>query len=200
MLEKAKIPIELLDKSRSTPLIEAWFEIVHLKQLYRQGWLNRGMDASECETVAEHSFGTALLSLMLLGRRPELDALKVLKLALLHDIGEAYVGDITPEDDISRDEKIRRESAAVEKILTKLPHGSELVGDWHEYEAQTSAEAQFVKQIDRLELALQAAVYELQGKVDAKEFRAAAAQSVTSDMLKSEFAAIDDLLACDPNR
>jgi len=194
MQEKARIPVDLLDKSKSTPLIEAWFEVVHLKQLFRQGWLKRGMDTADCETVAEHSFGAALLCVMLLDQHAELDALKVLKLALLHDIGEAYVGDITPHDDIARDEKIRRETEAVEKILAKLPNGAALVRDWHEYEAQQSPEAKFVKQIDRLELALQASVYELQGKVIAKEFRESAAKHVTSETLKLEMAALSNLL------
>lgn len=194
MIEKAKIPVELLDTSKSTPLIEAWFEIVHLKQLFRQGWLKRGMKAADCETVAEHSFGNALLCLMLLGQHPELDALKVLKLALLHDIGEAYVGDITPHDNVERADKIRMETEAVVKILGKLPNGDDLIRDWHEYEAQQTPEAQFVKQIDRLELAFQAAVYEVQGKVVAREFRESAARHVTSDVLRAELAAIDNLL------
>ncbi|MEX0943199.1 MAG: HD domain-containing protein [Pseudomonadales bacterium] len=194
MSEKAEIPVSLLDLSRSTPLIEAWFEIVHLKQLYRKGWLVRGVAAADCETVAEHTFGNALLCLLLLKQHPNLDPLRVLKLALIHDIGEAYVGDITPHDNIEPDEKVRLESEAVTKIFGKLPGGEALIADWHEYEAQETPEARFVKQIDRLELAMQASVYEHQGKVEASEFRASAARHVTSDILKAELAALNRLM------
>lgn len=193
MSEKAEMPLHLLDKSKSTPLIEAWFEIVQLKQLYRKGWLVRGMAEADCETVAEHTFGNAILCLILLDQHPELDPLRVLKLALIHDIGEAYVGDITPHDHIEPEEKIRQESAAINQIFGKLKGGDALIADWHEYEAQATPEARFVKQIDRLELALQASVYEHQGKVEASEFRASAARHVTSDILKAELAVLNSL-------
>lgn len=194
MLEKAGIPIDLLDKAKSTPLIEAWFEVVHLKQHYRQGWLKRGVDPTLCESVAEHSFGNAILCLMLLSRYPDLDALRVLKLALVHDLGEAYVGDITPHDNVDKAEKTRLETDAVEKIFRKLPGGDALIEDWHEYEAQQTAEARFVKQIDRLELAMQATVYAHQGKVDANEFLAAAEKHVSDETLGTELAALRNLV------
>ncbi|MDZ7686271.1 MAG: HD domain-containing protein [Gammaproteobacteria bacterium] len=193
MREKAEIPVNLLSDGDATPLIEAWYEIVHLKQLYRQGWILRGMAPSECETVAEHSFGNAMLCLLLLARHPELDALKVLKLALLHDLGEAYVGDITPQDRIEKADKNRLESDAVHKILAKIPGGETLIEDWLEYEHQQTEEARFVKQIDRLELAMQASVYHSQGKVDPAEFHEAARKHLTSGELISELEALMSL-------
>lgn len=186
MREKAEIPINLLEGGDVTPLIEAWYEIVHLKQLYRQGWILRGIAPELCESVAEHSFGNAMLCLLLLPRHPELDQLKVLKLALVHDLGEAYVGDITPQDDIPKAEKNRRESEAVHKILSKIPGGDALIDDWLEYEDQETPEARFVKQIDRLELAMQASVYHSQGKVNPDEFHQAAKKHMVSPELVRE--------------
>lgn len=191
MREKAEIPVKLL-QGEVTPLIEAWYEIVHLKQLYRQGWILRGIEPAYCESVAEHSYGNAMLCLMLLPRHPELDALKVLKLALVHDLGEAYVGDITPQDNVPKEEKNRLEADAVRKILEKLPGGESLIDDWLEYEHQESPEAQFVKQIDRLELAMQASVYHSQGRVDPDEFHAAASKYLVSPELISEMEALID--------
>jgi putative hydrolase of HD superfamily len=194
MAEKADIPVNLLSAGRSTALIEAWFEIVHLKQLYRRGWLQRGVSTEHCESVAEHTFGNAMLALLFLDRHPELDAYRVLRLALVHDLGEAYVGDITPADKIDSEVKKAQEAEAIEKILRKVPGGDKLIEDWQEYEAQETPEALFVKQIDRLEFAMQASVYEHQGRIDASEFFGAIEANLSSDALKEEFNTLRQLL------
>ena len=195
MEQKAHMPLALLDRSKSTALIEAWFEIVHLKQLFRQGWLKRDMSTDLCETVAEHSFGNAMLCLLLLNDHPELDGYQVLKLALIHDLGEAYVGDITPHDNVDRDDKIRMETEAVQLILGKLPGGQKLINDWLEYEQQSSPEARFVKQVDRLELAMQASVYQHQGQVDAEEFYVAADKHLDSSVMREQLRVLRTLLS-----
>lgn len=180
--EKAPMPLSLLDGSVTDPLVRTWFEVVHLKQLYRKGWRDRGIDPLRCETVAEHTFGNAVLCLLLLEGHPELNAEKVLRMALLHDLGEAYVGDITPLDNVPKDVKTAREEDALHRILGKLPGGQNLIDSWHEYEQQSSDEARFVKQIDRLELALQAAVYEHQGLIDGREFYQAVLPQLPKDL------------------
>jgi putative hydrolase of HD superfamily len=160
-----------LEGKQVLPLIEAYFEFNHLKQLYRQGWLRRGVPPERCESVAEHSFGVALLAMFLAEAHfPELEAGKVIRLALLHDFGEIYAGDITPSDGVSRAEKVRQEQAGVAQVLAKLPQGERYLALWEEYEQQRSPEARFVRQIDRLEMALQASVYEHQGLADLSEF------------------------------
>ncbi|WP_016879782.1 HD domain-containing protein, partial [Chlorogloeopsis fritschii] len=65
MHTKAPLPIALLEGKTTLPIIEAYFEFNHLKQLYRQGWLRHGIEPKYCESVAEHSFGVALLALFL---------------------------------------------------------------------------------------------------------------------------------------
>ena len=171
MKTKAPLPLEQLHGKQVLPLIKAYFEFNHLKQLYRQGWLLRGVPPERCESVADHTFGVALLAMLLAETHfPDLDAGKVLRLALLHDFGEIYAGDITPFDGIDRAEKVRREQAGVAQVLAKLPQGERYLALWEEYEGQHSPEARFVRQIDRLEMALQASVYERQGLADLSEF------------------------------
>jgi putative hydrolases of HD superfamily len=194
MLEKAAMPFGLLNLENTTPLIEVWYEIIQLKQLYRQGWIQRGIDPASCETVAEHTFGNAMLCLMLLPRHPDLDALRVLMMALVHDVGEAYVGDITPNDNIPAEVKKAREAAAIDKILGKLPHGELLIEVWQESELQETAEAQFVKQIDRLEFAMQASVYEHQGKIDGEEFYDKVAEQMKLPELQAEMVALRSII------
>ena len=181
METKAPIPVTHLTAAHISPLIEAYFEFNHLKQLYRQGWLQRGIPPSRCESVAEHTFGVALLALFIAETyAPTLDTSKVLRLALLHDFGEIYVGDLTPADGVNRAEKQQRERQAVTQVLHKLPRGATYVALWEEYERGESPEARFVRQMDRLEMVLQASVYEHQGLADLSEFFASV-QPVLTD-------------------
>src|SRR5690348_3445079 len=106
MQTKAGNPIALLKDKQTLSLIAAYYEFNQLKQLYRQGWLRRGVPALECETVAEHTFSMALLAMLIADAHfPELDLTKVLRLVLLHDLGEIYTGDIVPADRIDAQEK-----------------------------------------------------------------------------------------------
>lgn len=168
---KAPSTLVQLQGKKTLPLIEVYFEFNHLKQLYRQGWLRRGISPDRCESVAEHSFGVAVLAMFLAEAYfPELDRLKVLRMALLHDFGEIYAGDIMPSDPVSQAEKKELEAGAAHRVLGKLPNGESYIALWHEYEQQESAEAHFVKQMDRLEMVLQASVYEHQQLADLSEF------------------------------
>ena len=88
MITKADNPLDSLAGVELSAISKAYFEIAHLKHMFRQGWLKREISQSICESVAEHSFGVAMLCLLLLPQRPELDALKVIRFALIHDLGE----------------------------------------------------------------------------------------------------------------
>ena len=186
MHTKASIPVSQLSTRQVAPLIEAYFEFNHLKQLFRQGWLQRGIPHARCESVAEHTFGVAVLALFVADAHfPDLNVSKVLRLALLHDFGEIYVGDLTPADGIDRGEKWRLERHAVLQVLHKLPRGADYLALWEEYERGASPEAQFVRQIDRLEMALQASVYEHQGLADLSEFFTSVEQALAAPALQA---------------
>lgn len=126
-----------------------------LKELQRTGWINKGIE--NAETVAAHSHGVALLALLFAPQH--LDKEKCLKLALIHDIQEALVGDITPFDGVSEEEKAQREKAAVKEISQKL-HFAELEDLFAEYEENKTKEARFVRDLDRLDGVMQAKYYD----------------------------------------
>ena len=162
--------IRHLPPGTATPLLRAMYEFQHLKTLYRQGWLRAGVPRDQCESVAEHSMGVAMLSLFLADAHfPELDRTKILLLALLHDFGEIHAGDIVPGK-MSLEEKHELEKAAVERVLAKLPNGKEYLAVWEEYEACETPEARLVKQVDRLEMGIQASVYEHENFADLSDF------------------------------
>jgi putative hydrolase of HD superfamily len=181
---KAGNPVDLLDGEVSPPILRAYFELCHLKQLYRQGWLRRGVPRARCESVAEHSFAVAVLGMWLSQAYfPELDQARVLRMALLHDLGEVYAGDIIPGDGVPEDEKRRRESSAIEQVLGKLPGGVEFISLWEEFEAGQTAESRFVRQVDRLEMGLQAGVYSAQGFDGLGEFYQSAQKALSNTQL-----------------
>ena len=128
-----------------------------LKRVARAGWVRVGVPRPE--SVADHSYRVALMA-VLFGSRLGLDVEKMTRLALLHDLAEARVGDVTPVDGISSAEKHAREGAAFAEIVAGLPEGPALDDLWREYETGSSSEARIVRQLDKLEMALQALEYE----------------------------------------
>jgi putative hydrolase of HD superfamily len=185
------------DAPPRSPLLEAYLELNQLKHLYRQGWLRVGVAPERCESVAEHSFFVALLCLFLADAHfPALDRGRLLRMALLHDAAEARVGDVTPHDGVTREEKHRREREAARALLLGLPRGEEYLALWEEYEAGQTPEARLVKEVDRLEMGLQARVYALQGAAgDLSEFVASAERALSSPGLR---ALLDEAAALRP--
>jgi putative hydrolase of HD superfamily len=192
MQTKADAPVTLLRGKTTLPLIEAYFEFTQLKQLYRQGWLRRGVPRERCESVAEHIFSMAVLAMVVADTYfPQLDLLKVLRLVLLHDFGEIYAGDIIPADRLDPQEKYRRERESALQVLEKLPNGAVYITLWQEYEDGASPEARFVKQMDRLDMGLQATVYEQQGMINAGEFLASIEAALGTPELRSILEALE---------
>jgi len=53
----------LLDR-KAPPIVQLYYEFSQLKNLYRQGWLKRGVSEKDCETVAEHKLGVVFLGFL----------------------------------------------------------------------------------------------------------------------------------------
>jgi putative hydrolase of HD superfamily len=186
MEAKSENPVVYLQDKNINPIIRAYYEFNHLKGLYRQGWLKRGIPKEHCESVAEHSLGVAVLAGWLAeAHDPDLDLCKVLRMALVHDFGEIYAGDIIPGDGVPEIEKHTLERESIEKVLGHLPGGEAYIQLWEEYETGVSAEARFVRQVDRLEMALQASVYKHRGYRDMDEFFQSAGSSLEDPHLAS---------------
>jgi putative hydrolase of HD superfamily len=146
--------------------LDGLVEALGLKALPRAGWLRRGIASPE--SVAAHSWGVNFLVLALLPE--ELDLAKALAYATLHDLAEVRAGDLTPHDGVSPEEKANREAAAMAGLCARLPRGSALEGQWRAYEAQADPEARFVRQLDRVDMALQALRYHRETGLDLGEF------------------------------
>lgn len=103
------------------------------------------------ENSAEHSWHLAMAVLAFSGVANDkvIDPLKAVKMALVHDVVEIDAGDqiVYKEDP----HKLERERAAADRIFGLLPNeiGSEFRAVWEEFEAGISAEAKFVRALDR---------------------------------------------------
>lgn len=183
-----------MDEPAADAELDALVEALALKATVRAGWTRVGV--SEVESVAAHSWGVAWLVLLLLPA--ELDRERALTYALLHDLAEARIGDITPHDGVSRQDKARREAEAMRAMTPALPRGAELEATWHAYEAQEDDEARFVKQLDRLDMALQALAYARDGQARPEElvqFVDSAARKVSHSTLRAVLERIRERLA-----
>ena len=89
-----------------------------LKRTPRTGWVNHGVDKPE--SIADHMYRMSLMAMVAAKSMPELDQDRCVKLALIHDLAEAIVGDITPHDPVTKEEKRRMESDAMRKMRDML--------------------------------------------------------------------------------
>lgn len=110
---------------------------------------------------------------------PRLDLPKCIKMALIHDMAELLVGDITPVDNVPKPEKSRREAETMDYLTKNLLRnvaggvtGEEMRAIWQEYEDSKTLDSHFVHDVDKIELLLQMMEYERrgEGKVDLGEF------------------------------
>lgn len=155
-----------------------------LKKLARRGWEIRGLD--NAESVAEHSFGVAILA-MLLGIRTDRDLGRCVMMALVHDLGEAVIGDITPSDGVPASQKEKLEREAAQKIFADVDDDGLLLGLWEEYATASSQDALFIKELDKLEMAFQAYHYEKERGNKLDDFFSYAGERINSDEIGAIF-------------
>ena len=130
-----------------------------LKNVMRQGWIEKAGIAKP-ESVADHSYATSIITMVLADMDERLDAGRAIRMALLHDLAECVTGDITPGQ-MSPNEKERLEREAMDSILGRLPESlRRTYGEiWQEYMERRSPESVLVHDADHLEMTLQARRY-----------------------------------------
>ncbi|KAI5963890.1 hypothetical protein KGF57_001165 [Candida theae] len=157
----------LVPKSPSQPVnyMLAFLQIVSsLKFQKRTGWLDHSVPPLDTESISDHMYRMSIISMIAPPANVNKD--KCVKIALVHDIAESLVGDITPYAGISKAEKHRREEETIhflhEVIKPYNPaFADELVELWFDYEEIRNTEARYVKDIDKFEMISTAYEYEL---------------------------------------
>lgn len=162
----------------STRRLRTLFEhAAMLKTTRRSGWAEK-LGLESAESVADHSYVTALMATVY-ADMAGLDVSKIARMSLLHDLAESITGDIIPEE-MPASQKAVKEGVAMASILEMFPKGvRQMYADaWDEYCAAKSPESVLLKQVDKLEMALQADRYARSGAGDIETFMRTARRGV----------------------
>ena len=163
---------------------EFFYQIANLKTTHRSGWKSK-LNLSDSESVAEHTYMMSVMA-MVLSDIKNLNTEKIIKMSLLHDWAESKIGDFMPGE-VTNEEKNRLEEKAMVDILSNLPDKiqNDYYSIWNDYSNNTSLESKFVHQLDKLEMILQAKIYEKDaGYEKIKQFLTSSVDLITDDDLK----------------
>ena len=161
IIKKAKNKDQRLDDAMRFYLLAT-----QLKYKIRSGWDESHWNVSKerIESIAEHVYGTCILALSIDSEfTTNLDINKVIKMLVIHEIGEVVIGDITPFDNITPEEKLEREHEAIKEVLGNLIKKEEFYSLLLEFDEKKTKEAIFAHHCDKLEADIQAKVYQDMG-------------------------------------
>ncbi len=132
-----------------------YLNLVHLAERLKVNTRHSWLSNSRRESVAEHSWRLAIMAFFLKDEFPEADMERVILMALFHDIGEAFTGDIPAFNKTDGDS--RREDLAIREWSATLPeeYRLELNALFDEMDAMDTLEARLCKALDKLEVLIQ---------------------------------------------
>lgn len=129
-----------------------------LKVTHRSAYTSAGNP----ESVAEHTWRLCLMAMLIQPSMPDVDFARLIKICVVHDLGEAIGGDIPAPEQARRaaegaGSKSADERRDLETLIASLPAAqrAELLGLWDEYESAATPEARLAKALDKLETILQ---------------------------------------------
>ncbi|MCU0513997.1 MAG: HD domain-containing protein [Anaerolineae bacterium] len=142
-----------LDLEQATGILHFLREAERLKNVYRSAWLSGGHP----ESTAAHTWRLCLMVVVLAPQLSGLDISRLLKMCLIHDLGEAIHGDIPAIYQDASAPKAAQERQDLLTLVQPLPPAlqAEIIALWDEYEAAATPEAQAAKALDKLETLLQ---------------------------------------------
>ncbi len=103
------------------------------------------------ESVAEHTFRTALMAYFVKDEFPDVDIDKVIKMCLIHDLGESFTGDIPSFNKTKADEENEKQQLYRWVETLPEPFNSEMLALYEEMEQRQTPEAKLYKALDGLE-------------------------------------------------
>ena len=150
------------------PIIKLHEYVSRLKALKRTGWVQRGV--KDPETVASHSYAVALLSMIIADLRG-LDTLDAVRMALIHDLAESAIGDLTPEMKAGLKDLEERERRFFQDLVKLVPRelAETYLNSWERFSRGEDEVSRLVREVDKLERGLQAVRYLREGYGEVRE-------------------------------
>lgn len=137
-----------------------------LKYKIRSGWDEKhwNVNCKRLESIAEHVYGTCILAIGIDSEfECNVDLSKVIKMLVVHELGEVVIGDITPFDNISKEEKLKIEHDAIARVVDGLVKKDEIISLLQEFDGVKTKEAIFAYYCDKLEADIQSKIYQDMG-------------------------------------
>ncbi len=141
-------------------LLKFYLLATELKDKIRSGWKVWNIDRQRVESVAEHIYGTCILAISIDSQfKLDIDLYKVIIMLVLHEIEEIKIGDLTPFDKVTKEEKRKIGKQAVEEVLITLDKKVQYIELIEEFENMKTNESRFAKMCDKLEADIQCKLY-----------------------------------------
>lgn len=142
-----------MDEARLRRILDFLQHAEQLKNTLRSGRTSSGRP----ESTAEHTWRLCLMVMLFDRELAGLDLPRLLKLCIVHDLGEAISGDVPAIDQTGDDDRTARERADLASLCAPLPEDlqGEVIDLWEEYTAGETPEAMLAKGFDKLETILQ---------------------------------------------
>lgn len=142
-----------IDPERLSGIIQFIQNAERLKSTLRSGHTSQGRP----ESTAEHSWRLCLLATLFDRELGDCDRLKLIKMCIVHDLGEAISGDVPAIHQSADDGRAEREKADLMTLCAPLPDDlrAEIMELWADYSEGKSTEAIFAKGFDKLETMMQ---------------------------------------------
>ena len=156
-----------MERLKLLNILDTYYDLTKLKDKKRQGWLYWNVSADRIESIAEHIFGAQQLAWLIYSEANlDLDIYKVISMLSLHETEEITIGDITPFDKVTPEEKLSRGEKAVEKTFDRLSKKNMMIDLVKEFDIHDTKEGKFAFLCDKLECDLQAKKYYEKGYVN----------------------------------
>lgn len=148
-------------------LLQFYLLATEVKNKIRSGWKVWNIERERVESVAEHIYGTCILAIAIDSQfEMGINLDKVVMMLVLHEIEEIKIGDLTPFDKQTKEERRALGKKAVEEILSILDKKVQYMELIEEFEEIQTKEAIFAKMCDKLEADIQSKIYCEEGCMD----------------------------------
>ena len=178
-------------------LVDFYVSALSLKDIIRTGWDKDHWNVlkERLESVAEHTYSTMILAMSMhsVFDYENIDINKVIKMLLIHDLGEKTIGDI-PEFDPRKNNKKERELLAFKEIVSNLPNKKEFVDLFIEFSLMETPESIYANLCDKMDCDIMSKFHEDNGynHLDGQENNPAYNSKEVQKILNSGFNTVAD--------